>query len=686
MSLSRPARIALWSLLGVVSVLVLCLVILANFDWNRAKPWLSQRVSEATGRPFAIHGDLSVNWRRADLPRTGLAGWIPWPHLSAHELTLGNPDWSKDKEMVQVAHVSFLLEPLPLLQHRIVLPWLRLEEPLVRLEREADGRNNWTFKQDDKESDWQLELGRLMLEAGSLRLKDATRKADLQADIDTLPAEQAQQKEQKQTYGLRWTLAGTLDRAKVQGNGKAGAILSLQGDEPYPLQADLKVDQTRIAVEGTLTQPAALTTLDMQLKLSGRSLAHLYPILGILLPETPPFATTGRLHASITDTGGRWHYDDFSGTMGKSDLAGDIAYLERAEEGKGKGAVLARPLLQGTLVSRQLRLQDLAPLIGANTAAPSRADAQARAKRVAQPADKALPVQTFSTKRWTTLDADIAFQGKKIVHDKALPIDHLKTQVHLKNGVLRLTPLNFGVAGGSLVSTLTLDGSGQEIKARLDMKARRLKLQQLLPTPPDMKASIGEMNGDAALTATGNSVASLLANANGEVKALIDQGSISKMLLEQIGLNVGGIILTSLFGDEQVDIRCMASDFAVNKGMMRPNIFVVDTEKTVIFMEGQVDLAKERLDLTILPRNRKLQLFSLRAPLYVTGSFKHPDVEVDKGVLVAKAGGALVLGALAPVAALLPLVNVGEDAPSGCQQLMQEAKRAPKAPAPGKRP
>lgn len=679
MALSRPARITLWSVLGVVSVLVLCLIVLATFDWNRAKPWLSQRVSEATGRPFAINGDLSVSWQRSDLPRAGLAGWIPWPHLSAQDLSLGNPAWAQDKEMAHIGRLTFLLDPWPLWQHRIVLPLLRLEQPVVQLERQKDGRNNWTFKKDDQDSDWKLELGRLMLEEGTIRLKDAIRKADLQAEINTLPPEQAQE------YGLRWTLSGKLDRAKVKGTGKAGAILSLQEDDPYPLQVDLDVDQTSITAEGTLTKPAALAALDMQLKLSGRSLAHLYPILGVLLPESPAFATKGRLSAAITDAGGRWHYDDFTGTVGKSDLAGSIAFLERTKDDKqGQGRVLDRPLLQGSLVSKQLRLQDLAPLIGANTAAPSKADAQARQARVAQPKDKSLPVQTFSTQRWTTLDADIAFKAKKIVHDKDLPIDDLKTEVHLKNGVLRFTPLNFGVAGGNLVSTLTLDGSGKQIQARLDMQARRLKLQQLLPTPPDMKASIGEMNGDAALTSTGNSVASLLGSANGQVKALIDQGTISKLLLEQIGLNVGGIIMTTLFGDEQIEINCMASDFAVNKGVMRPKIFVVDTEKTVIFMEGQVDLAKEQLDLTILPRNRTLQLFSLRAPLYVTGSFKHPEVEVDKGVLVAKAAGALALGALAPVAALLPLVNVGEDAPSGCQRLIQQARQAPKAPAAGK--
>ena len=40
-------------------------IALLNMDWNRAKPWLNARASEALGRPFAIAGDLSLTWHRA---------------------------------------------------------------------------------------------------------------------------------------------------------------------------------------------------------------------------------------------------------------------------------------------------------------------------------------------------------------------------------------------------------------------------------------------------------------------------------------------------------------------------------------------------------------------------------------------------------------------------------------------
>jgi hypothetical protein len=81
-----------------------------------------------------------------------------------------------------------------------------------------------------------------------------------------------------------------------------------------------------------------------------------------------------------------------------------------------------------------------------------------------------------------------------------------------------------------------------------------------------------------------------------------------------------------------------------------------------------------------------MRIISLRSPLYVKGTFKNPDVGVDKGVLAMKAGGAAVLAAVAaPIAALLPLINMGPGEDSKCAQLLAAAKVKPVAPPPGQR-
>ena len=103
----------------------------------------------------------------------------------------------------------------------------------------------------------------------------------------------------------------------------------------------------------------------------------------------------------------------------------------------------------------------------------------------------------------------------------------------------------------------------------------------------------------------------------------------------------------------------------------------------MINASGTINLANEQMDLTLKPETKGLRIISLRAPLYVRGSFNKPDVSVDKGVLALKAGGAIVLGLAAPIAALIPLINAGPGMDSGCAQLLQAANIKPRAPPPG---
>lgn len=680
MPLQRRTKFML-AITALVGLPALTLVALLHFDWNRARPWLNERTSEAIGRPFAIEGDLTLSWEQAD--KTAGGGWrdmVPWPHLTAREVRIGNPapmtappasagkrapaDAASD--MARVASLSFSLNPLALLKHTIAIPELRFDAPRVELERRADGSNNWTFKQKEAASSWDLDLQRVVFSKGQLRVRDALRRADLLADIDTLPADPV--------YGIAWKLSGKYNGEALSGHGKAGAVLSLQHqDAPYPLAADVKVGSTKIALAGTLTRPAALAALDLRLKLSGVSMARLYPLTGIVLPETPPFATEGHLRGELGSGPPHWFYEDFRGRVGDSDIHGKLELQSKQ----------SRTLLTGAVSSRLLKFGDLAPLIGAD----SNASKAARGAPVLQPAGKVLPVEPFKTERWSSIDADVTYNAEQITREKQLPLHKLSTHLILKDGVLALTPLNFDIAGGTLTSEIRLDGSGgagrKAIRADLKASARHLKIKQLFPALKPLAASVGEINGDARLSATGNSVASLLGSSNGELKTLVNEGTISKLLLEEMGLNVGNVLLARLFGDKQVKLNCMATDFVVNDGLMHSRSFIVDTEEAILNISGDVSLAGERLDLTIRPETRGLRIFSLRSPLYVRGSFKQPAVSVDKGVLALRAGGALALAAVAPVAALLPLINTGPGENSACAALLANARVKPRAPPPG---
>jgi len=668
--LSRPLKITFGIVGGLVAILVIAIIVLLTFDWNRAKPWLNGKVSEAIERPFAIRGNLAVHWERpaASMPAAQRT-WrdhIPWPHLYADDVHVGNPAGLPQGDTASVRQFSFSLDPFGLLGHRIHVPMLRFDGPRVDLLRTDPEHYNWAYKRKEKESKWELDLERVVLNRGTIRLQDAVTKADITADIQTIANDP--------TYGIAFTVRGEYNGAPVGGGGKTGAVLSLSDqDVPFPVLADVHSKDSRVAVEGTITRPAKLAGIDVRLKLAAPSMARLYPFTGVLLPETPAFSTEGHLSGTLEDGKQRWVYDKFKGRVGESDIAGRFEFATAKPRNK----------LTGNINSHQLRFADLGPSIGAD----SNASKRKRGVAAVQPKDKALPVEKFNTDRWKALDADVRFSADRIVKDADLPISKVTTHIVMKDGVLTLAPLNFMLAGGTVNSNIKLDGSAggtRPIKATLDATARHIKIKQLFPAIEKMQATVGEIYAQTKLTATGDSVGAMLADANGEVKGLVSQGVVSKLLLEEAGLNVGNVIITKLFGDKQVQLNCMAADLGVKDGVASTRTFVLDTEEAIIDINGWVNMSNEKMDLRVKPETKELRLFTLRTPFYVRGTFKQPDLSLDKKVLAIKGGAAAALAIVAaPAAALLPLINTGPGEDSPCSALLAKAGAAPKAPPPG---
>ncbi|HDR9084562.1 AsmA family protein [Burkholderia vietnamiensis] len=474
------------------------------------------------------------------------------------------------------------------------------------------------------------------------------------------------------TYAFGLKVDGRYKSVPVSGTGKVGGVLAVENaTQPFPLQADVKAGDTRLAIVGTLTDPMHLAAIDLRLWLQGTSMSHLYQLTGITLPDTPPYATEGRLIGNFKQHASTFRYENFNGRVGGSDLGGTLVWAQREP----------RPKLSGELVSNLLQFSDLAPVIGADTAA-------SKAKRgdtTRQPADRVLPVATFRTERWSAIDADVKFTGRKLIKSPQLPITDLYTHILLQDGVLSLEPLQFGVAGGTLATDARLDGSRTPLKGRFTLAARHLKLKQLFPTQKVMQTALGEINGDASLSATGNSPAALAATSTGEVKALVTDGRISRLLMEAAGLNVANVVYEKLFGNRDVNINCAAIDFVAKDGMLDPKVFALDTDDALINVDGPINLRDESIDLKIHPHTKGFRVFSLRSPLYAKGTFKNPKVGVDAGALALRAGAMVGLGLINPFAALIPLIAPSNNRDVPCSELFgqmnakTEQKHAQKA-------
>src|SRR5471032_2978997 len=189
-AMTRTRKIVAWSCASFVLLIAVVVLVLVFFDWNRIKPPINAKVSEELHRPFAINGNLAVVWAR-EPDEGGWRAWVPWPHVIAEDLTLGNPDWSKKPQMVTLKRVELRISPLALLAQRVVIPRIDLTEPSADLQRLADGRANWTFKFDPKDpnaepSSWVVDIGAIGFDKGHVTLDDQTLKSQLDVIIDPL--------------------------------------------------------------------------------------------------------------------------------------------------------------------------------------------------------------------------------------------------------------------------------------------------------------------------------------------------------------------------------------------------------------------------------------------------------------------------------------------------------------------
>jgi len=608
------------------------------FEWNMLRGPIAKRVEQATGRTFAINGDLHVR-----LART--------PRITVDGLVLGNAPWAKEASMAEIGRLDFTVDPLALWRGRIVLPELNLTDARVVLERNADGNANWTFDNEKKNDPREPPaVGALTLERARITYRDPTIKTDFATEVSTVPADQ------KDAGMLKVAGRGTIKGMQGAVDGVVGSVLALSSaDRPYPIRMRAVVGSTRARVDGTLIDPLQLKGEDLNFHLEGADLAQLFPIVGVPLPPTPPYRLSGHLN----HTGDVWKFRRFAGRVGNSDLSGDFA-VDRGQKPQ---------LITADLVSRNLDMKDLGGFVGAD-----RGNAKPSPKP--PPPDRVLPQEPFSLEKLRVANANVKFRGDRVVTEK-LPLEKITATLKLNDGVLTLEPLNFGVAGGNLVSQIRMDARQQVIRTRADIAVKKLRLEKLFPGFKLSQANAGVITGRIKADTTGNSVAAMLAQASGDSAVMMEGGSVSELLVRLMNLDVANAIPVLLTGDRQLPVRCMVTHLKGVQGEFNVQTLVLDTGKAVITGTGGVNFADESLDLKLVSKSKGFSLVALRGPINIKGTFKNPKVGPDIPRAAGRGAAAVALGwVTGGLGALIPLIDFGGAQDSDCAALMQEAAAA----------
>lgn len=659
------------------AILAVLLVLSLLWNWNWFKRPLQQLAQQQTGRQFFIDGNLDVD-----------LGWQP--RIVMENVRFQNAVWARQPEMFRATRAEVVVDLGALLRGGLFLPLIDLEDPRIELERARDGSRNWTLERtppDPAAPASELPIGSLHVQRGELRYFDPAEDTDLLVNISTrsvapvataaagagVPADPPADPPARPPAGSAAatvaTASGRFKSLEVDATVSGGELLALTDRaSPYTLKARFALGRTRGTVDGSVTGLQTFQAARLQLDIRGDSLAALLPLTALALPETPPYRIAGLLIRE----GDNWIFNDFTGKVGDSDIGGDAT----------ASYVGGRPRLVAKLQSRRLDLDDLAGFVGANpqTGSGDTASAQQKKQAVKDAArDRVLPDRPINLVSLRSMDADVELTAQSI-RNKGLPLDDFKVHLLLEQGQMRLDPLNFGVAGGSIISTVDIDARTAPPPISAKIAFSRLDLAKLAPGNSKLQAGAGMIGGRASLSGAGASTAALLGSATGDLGIAMRDGQFSNLLIEGVGLDGAEALRFLVGGDKTVRLRCAVMDFEAKNGVLTPRSFVVDTTDTNLHVEGSLNLRDETLDLTLHALPKDFSPFSLRSPLHLQGTFRDPSIRPDRALFL-RGGAAVLLGLVNPLAALIPLIETGPGKNENCGALIAAVGRRPAATA-----
>ncbi|HEY7163451.1 MAG TPA: AsmA family protein [Candidatus Binatia bacterium] len=659
--------IILWTTVVFAVMLGGAVLFIATLDWNKAKPYVVSAVSKATGREFAINGDLDVK-----------LGWRP--HIRASDIRLANAPWSKHPQMAELGSLDLQLDLRQLFKWRVVFPSITISKLKLYLEKNREGAANWDLRTGSAadaavpQKRTQVPLvQKLVVEDSSIQFQNQQTNAHLDLNLNKAEAEGFLDQP------VKLTAEGTYQKQPMKISLDGGSYENLtNARQPYPLQISLGAGKLKAHVAGNLMEPLALKGENVTLDIQGDDLANLYPLLRLVFPSTPPYRLKGRLRHE----GDIWSFSNFSGRVGGSDLSGEI----RVDTGRTPN------FMKADLVSNTLDFKDLAGFIGGNPKNPSSVSKNSPSKEMkgsteqektsqeqeksSNPpeSDRIFPDKHYDLQSLRAMNADVRLRAKKILAPD-LPIDDLDGKLTLNNGVLKFTPANFGVANGRVEIYSTFDASKDVPRVEIDTRARHLDLKRFLGNSSFAEKTLGPVGGRIALSGRGDSFRELMATASGKTFIVVGHGEISNLLVRLAGLNVARALGVVVRGDKPIPVRCGLVDLEGQEGMMDVKTLVFDTGNTVIYGEGSINLRNEEVNIEILPVPKDFSPFSLRSYLRVTGTLKKPSVfpdpiKIGTKSIIQKALNALVMLVLSPFQPR----DLGQGKDVDCAALFQRVK------------
>jgi AsmA family protein len=139
---------------------------------------------------------------------------------------------------------------------------------------------------------------------------------------------------------------------------------------------------------------------------------------------------------------------------------------------------------------------------------------------------------------------------------------------------------------------------------------------------------LGSAFSMSVIDATGDSLASLMANGNGEIKVAMAGGDLSGVLVDLSGLEFGNALLSARGIPNKTQVQCFVGGVGLRRGTLEFKARTLETGEAITDIGGDLDLSKETIDLALKTDAKHFSIGALptRIGISISGTSKDPKI------------------------------------------------------------
>ena len=600
--------------LGIAALLIIPLFM----DAEEYTPQIEKMVTESTGCPFRMGGDLSLSL----FPRTTIA-------LS--DLHLGSSPGFGEEDFVSVKSFEMKAELLPLLSGQVVIKQVILDSPRMVVTRGKDGRWNWGCldkgpERPEKEAEPPEETGPASLPIQSLAVDEFLIRDGVVLFMDKTSGMKKEIRDFRVTLEdvsldkpIRVGLSALLDGRPVSMTGTVGPV----GQEPGKgsMDIDLHVaalEEMDIKVQGSLRDAASNPFVDLDLRVPPFSPRKVMAALGRSLPMTP--ADPKALDSVALGMKIKGTPQTLSITDGVMEVDNSkILFAATATS-------FEKPNLSFDLHVDAINLDRYLPPEREKRPEPEE-------KKTGAPKT---PETDAEPLRRMILDGQISIGNLQV---KKAKIKDLDMHITARNGRFQLDPLSLNMYDGSITGSAACDLSQDLPRHTAELTIKGVHINPLLQDMFQKDFLKGVFMAEWKLALEGKDTPTRKKTLNGQGELIFTHGTLKGVSLTDMARNVKRAFGVADKGSEQAhtDFSEVRVPFTAADGVIHTPKAVMVTPVMHLRAQGQADLVQETLDFRVVPegaatlkgRGDSQDRSGIRVPILVSGTFSSPKFRPD---------------------------------------------------------